>query len=68
MIISPSNNEYILAKGLHVNEIELSQVHVYEYLGILIDDKLTMGAHTDKVCKNVQKKYGILRTIRIYIS
>ena len=31
MIISPSNNEYILAKGLHINEIELSQVHVYEY-------------------------------------
>ena len=39
-----------------------------KYLGVLIDDKLTMGAHIDKVCTNVQKKYGILRKIRRYLS
>ena len=68
MIVTPSNSEYTLTVGSSIGQVKLSQVHVYEYLGIYFDDKLTMNAQIDKVCMNVQNKYGILREIRSYIS
>ena len=67
MLISPSTNDCTVIPSLYINDTKLSQVHVYEYLGVQIDDKLTMRPHIDKVCKNVQKKYGILRKIRKFI-
>ena len=67
MTISPLYNIPDLAEDLYFRYVKLSMVHVNEYLGVLIDDKLTMGAHIDKVCTNVQKKYGILHKIRRYI-
>ena len=68
MIVTPSSKDYILPKELYIQDVKLSQVHVYEYLGVLIDDKLNMEAHIDKMCTDVQKKYGILRKIRRYVS
>ena len=68
MIISPSTADYVLPKDLYIRNTKLTQVHMYEYLGVQIDDKLTMNAHIDKVCISVQKQYGILRKIRWYIS
>ena len=68
MIVTPSNSTYTVTKNLYIGCTKLSQVHTYEYLGVVIDDKLNMGAHIDKVCVNVQKKYGILRKIRRFIS
>ena len=69
MIVTPSNNENTIATKLSIRDTNLSQVHEYKYLGVHIDSKLTMGARIDiMVCTNVQKKYGILRKIRRYIS
>ena len=69
MIVTPSNNENTIATKLSIRDTNLSQVHEYKYLGVHIDGKLTMGAQIDiMVCTNVQKKYGILRKIRRYIS
>ena len=64
MIVTPSNNENTIATKLSMRDTNLSQVHEYEYLGIHIDGKLTMGARIDiMVCTNVQKKYGIPQNI-----
>ena len=69
MIVTPSNTEKTIATKLSIRDINLYQVHKYEYLGAHIDGKLTMGAQIDiMVCTNVQKKYGILRKICRYIS
>ena len=68
MIISPFITDYVIPKALYISNTKLSQVHTYEYLGVQIDDKLSMNAHIDKVCTCVQKKYGILRKIRRYIG
>ena len=68
MVINPSSNVCNIANGLKIGNTNLSQVHTYEYLGVHIDDKLTMGSQIDKVCINVQKKYGILRKICRNIS
>ena len=68
MFVTPLNSEYMLTVGSSIGHVKLSQVHVNEYSGIYIDDKLTMIAQIDKVCMNVQNKYGILRVVRSYIS
>ena len=68
MLIAPGNNDNNILSKLYIKDTKLSQVHVYEYLGVHIDDKLTMSAHIDKVCIDMRKKYGILRKIRRYIS
>ena len=67
MVITPVNIDCNTLLNLYINDVKLSQVHAYEYQGVYIDDKLTMETHIDKICTNVQKKYGILRKIRRYI-
>ena len=66
MLIIPSNIENTAPTTLSISDTRLSWVHVYEYLGVYIDDKLTMSAQIDKVCTTVQKKYGVLRKICRY--
>ena len=58
----------LITERLHINDVELSQVYVYEYLGLLIDDKLTMGAHVDKVCTNdcTEKVWYLEKNLKIY--
>ena len=68
MSINPHSNCPVNTTRLYIDETPLMQVHVYEYLGVHIDDKLTMKNHIENVCKSVQRKYGILRKIRRYIS
>ena len=48
--------------------VTLSRVHVYEYLGVHIDDKLNMKNQIDNICKKAQQKHGILKKIRKYIT
>ena len=57
MIVSPSTVDSTSIE-LYIQNVKLSIVHVYEYLGVYIDDKLTMEAQIDKVTTNVQRKYG----------
>ena len=36
---------------IYIDNIALSLVHVYEYLGVQINDKLNMSSQIDYVCK-----------------
>ena len=47
---------------------KISTVHQYEYLGILLDDKLSMNNYLDSMWKKANSKLGILSKIRHFIS
>ena len=47
---------------------KISTVHQYEYLGILLDDKLAMNDYLDTMWKKTNSKLGILAKIRRFIS
>ena len=47
---------------------KISTVHHYEYLGILLDDKLAMNDYLDTMWKKTNSKLGILAKIRRFIS
>ena len=47
---------------------KISTVHQYEYLGILLDDKLSMNNYLDSMWKKANSKLGILSKIRRFIS
>ena len=46
----------------------ISTVHHYEYLGFLMDDKLSMNDYLDVMWKRTNSKLGILSKIRRFIS
>ena len=51
-----------------IKNVKLSTVHHYEYLGFLLDDKLTMNDYLDVMWKKNNSKLGILSKIRRFIS
>ena len=53
---------------LEINGLKISTVHQYEYLGELLDDKLTMNEYADSMWKKADAKVGILARIRWFIS
>ena len=54
--------------SLEVNGLKINTVQQYEYLGMLLDDKLTMNEYADAMWKKVNTKVGILARIRRFIS
>ena len=68
MLISPAQIDCTVDCNVKIGDSLLSRVHVYEYLGVHIDDKLNMNAQIDKVCKKVQQKHGILKKIRRFVT
>ena len=46
---------------------KVSTVHQYEYLGMILDDKLTMNEYLDVIWKKTISKIGILAKIRSFI-
>ena len=44
------------------------QVHKYEYLGIIMDDKICMNSHIESIIRKVQVKLCTLRRFRRYIT
>ena len=68
MIVNPSNSDKSNSVGLHIDDMSLSHVHMYEHLVVHIDDKLSMGSHIENICSKVQKKYGILKKVHRYIT
>ena len=50
------------------NKTKLSTVHHYEYLGFLLDDKLSMNDYLDVMWKKTNSKLGILSRIMRFIS
>ena len=53
---------------LKVEHLKINMVHQYEYLGITLDDKLSMNEYLDVISKKVNSKIGILSRIRRFIS
>ena len=68
MVLNPLLLDNATGLKIYLDNIALSLVHVYEYLGVQIDDKFNMNRQIDYVCKKVQQKYGILRKIQRYIT
>ena len=54
--------------SIEVNGTKITTVKQYEYLGMLLDDKLTMNEYVDAMWKITNSKVGILMKIRRFIS
>ena len=53
---------------LSLEEGKISTVHQYEYLVMILDDKLSMNEYLDVIWKKTNSKIGILAKIRRFIS
>ena len=51
-----------------IGNYKLSTVHTYEYLGIILDDKLSMNFYLESMWKKANAKIGILAKIRRFIT
>ena len=74
--IDKTKSMSVHGKGLDVVDIPvitisdkpLQRVGKYEYLGVIMDDKLCMDNHIDHIVKKVQGKLCILRKFRRHIT
>ena len=53
---------------LYINNNALDSVDQFEYLGMHIDNKLSMGKHVEVMMRKARCKFGILCNIRRFIS
>ena len=53
---------------LKIGDYKIGTVCLYEYLGMILDDKLTMNHYLDSMWKKANAKIGILAKIRRFIS
>ena len=54
--------------SLEIAGRKLQNVSKYEYLGVIMDDKLNMNNHIEHVTKKVKGKLSILRKLRRHIT
>ena len=66
MVVKHVKNSQPVEIKLNANVV--STVHQYEYLGMVLDDRLTMNEYLDVVWKKTNAKIGILSKIRRFIS
>ena len=74
--INAEKNKYMVIRhtkapqepNFSVQGEKISTAHHYEYLGILLDDKLAMNDYLDTMWKKNNSKLGILAKIRRFIS
>ena len=57
-----------LEPAVHVNNKCITTVKSYEYLGMILDNKLSMNDHIDNMWKKAKAKLGILSKISWFIS
>ena len=53
---------------IYTENNKIGNVKTYEYLGMVLDDKLSMNEHVDSMIKKANAKIGILSRIRRFIS
>ena len=53
---------------VRVNNINIGTVNTYEYLGMILDTKLSMNEYVDSMWKKTNSKVGILSKIRRFIT
>ena len=76
LTINYKKTKYMLVKhtkipvepSLEVNGLKIATVQQYVYLGMLLDNKLTMNEYADVMWKKANAKVGILARIRRFIS
>ena len=66
MFINPGNKHVDYRLSIHGTDLDV--VNHFEYLGMHIHDKLSMGKHVDSMVKKARCKLGILYKIRRFIS
>ena len=74
--INLDKTKYMIVRHMKVHhepefkleQFNLSTVHQYEYLGMTLDDRLTMNDYLDGIWKKTNAKIGILSKVRRFIS
>ncbi|PIK46418.1 hypothetical protein BSL78_16704 [Apostichopus japonicus] len=52
---------------LHYDSHDIEQVHVFRYLGVLLDSTLTFKDHLSMICKKISCRLGILGRVKKYL-
>ena len=68
MTIAPVSRNIDNALFVVIDGKNLQQVHKYEYLGVVMDDKLCMNSHINHIVKKVQGRLSTLRKFRRHIT
>ena len=68
MAIHSRNINAEFVPSLEIAGSKLQNVSKYEYLGVIMDDKLNMNNHIEHITKKVQGKLSILRKLRRHIN
>ena len=66
MIVTPGNVNPSV--GITISTHSIGRVKQYEYLGMIIDERLNMDRQIECMYKKANKKLGILSRIRIFIT
>ena len=66
MIVSNAN--VVPIRTISIDSKELGRVTQYEYLGMIIQEKLSMDAQIESMYKKANKKLGVLSRIRRFIT
>ena len=68
MSVCQNPKESNIGNILNISGKQLQHVHKYEYLGVLIDEKLGMNDHIEHITKKVQAKLCTSRKLRRHVS
>ena len=68
MFINPLNEPSSANDCLHINNSKFDIVKHFEYLGMNLDEKLSLNKHVHSMIKKAKCKLGILYKIRKFIS
>ena len=53
---------------LDTSVMNIDRVNTFNYLGVIIDEKLNWHEQAENVCKSLLQFYGIFRQIKYYVS
>ena len=63
-----SRNKNLLNIHVNMNATCLGNVNTYDYLGFIIDNRLTMSAYIDKIIKKISYKLYTMNIMRRFLS
>ena len=55
---------YVIDMPIYINDDEIECVHVFKYLGVILDNSLTFDSHIDYIYNESSKKVGAIRKVR----
>lgn len=77
--LNPSKSKYIIFKSINTNPLNyfnsisfnnkiINSTQIYDYLGLVIDEKLTFSEHINKIMKRIAPYLGVLPRIRYSLN